>query len=211
MNLTREEMDFITKICSLCSLEKPITEFHFRKDSLDGYYSSCKECRRAYNRERYERKRTLVLEQKKTYWQNNKERITERRKNPESIRKQNQRYRIRRATDVEIHKKLKANRETNKAVRKGLLPNPKTCLCAKCGNPAVEYHHHSYEIEYWLDVIPVCHTCHMNIHPGRKTPTVPEDHNWRRKRQHLSPRQLEVLKRNQKPYRKQKNKHDQAN
>jgi hypothetical protein len=60
------------------------------------------------------------------------------------------------------------------AVRSGRLP-PLT-ECALCGGKQspngrnVEYHHHSYAPEHWLDVIAVDRACHRKIHAG----TIPE-------------------------------------
>ncbi len=54
-----------------------------------------------------------------------------------------------------------------KAVITGELPNIKTQICVDCGEPADDYHHHNgYEPEHWLDVIPLCRTCHRNRHRG---------------------------------------------
>jgi hypothetical protein len=33
--------------------------------------------------------------------------------------------------------------------------------------PVVLYHHHSYEPAHWLDVIPLCASCHRAVHNGR--------------------------------------------
>lgn len=35
------------------------------------------------------------------------------------------------------------------------------------GQWSVVYHHHSYEPKFWLDVVPVCRSCHMKIHHGQ--------------------------------------------
>lgn len=41
------------------------------------------------------------------------------------------------------------------------LPQVSTRPCAKCGQPAADYHHHlGYEPEHWLDVLPLCRRCH---------------------------------------------------
>lgn len=47
------------------------------------------------------------------------------------------------------------------AVSRGKLPRVKTLACARCGQPAKEYHHHKgYAQEHWLDVEPLCKKCH---------------------------------------------------
>jgi hypothetical protein len=42
-----------TKICSICKIEQDINSFHKNKNSLDGYKSKCKECRKQESKERY--------------------------------------------------------------------------------------------------------------------------------------------------------------
>lgn len=44
----------------------------------------------------------------------------------------------------------------------GRWPRAKNCPCTNCGNQASQYHHwRGYEKRFWLDVIPVCHPCHL--------------------------------------------------
>lgn len=40
----------IMKFCSICDIEKPISEFHNKTDSKDGLDSRCKDCKRNYNK-----------------------------------------------------------------------------------------------------------------------------------------------------------------
>jgi hypothetical protein len=57
-----------------------------------------------------------------------------------------------------------ASSKVSYAVKRGLLPNIKTCTC-KCGAPAVHYHHHlGYSEEHWLDVEALCRSCHKKAH-----------------------------------------------
>jgi hypothetical protein len=41
------------KICSTCKIERPASDFHVQGNAPGGLAYSCKECKRAYNRERY--------------------------------------------------------------------------------------------------------------------------------------------------------------
>jgi len=52
------------------------------------------------------------------------------------------------------------------ATQKGILPKVKTLQCANplCGNQAAQYHHCSYEPEHFIDVIPLCVSCHTQVH-----------------------------------------------
>jgi hypothetical protein len=56
----------------------------------------------------------------------------------------------------------RARAAVNQAVRRGKLPRVKTLQCVECGGQAEEYHHHiSHKREHYLDVIPLCKTCHL--------------------------------------------------
>lgn len=48
-------MDKLTKICTCCKQEKPLSEFTKDKRSKDGYFRECRECKNRKMRERYER------------------------------------------------------------------------------------------------------------------------------------------------------------
>ena len=61
----------------------------------------------------------------------------------------------------------KARTSVNHAVRDGRLPMATTLLC-RCGERAVEYHHHlGYSKEHQLSVVPVCKGCHSAVHNRR--------------------------------------------
>ena len=45
----------MSKICSTCNITKPAAEFHAQANAPGGLAYSCKECKRAYNRDRYKR------------------------------------------------------------------------------------------------------------------------------------------------------------
>ena len=45
------------KLCNRCGIEKPLTEFHHSYDKKDGYYSICKECKRASDAESRRRRK----------------------------------------------------------------------------------------------------------------------------------------------------------
>lgn len=59
----------------------------------------------------------------------------------------------------------KATSVLNRAVERGELPPPRSRMCAGCGRPAFDYHHHlGYEPEHCLDVQPLCRHCHIKVH-----------------------------------------------
>ena len=61
--------------------------------------------------------------------------------------------------------KVRAHRAVLNALRTGRMAPASACICADCyKSPAVHLHHHSYEKEHWLDVIPLCRSCHHIRH-----------------------------------------------
>lgn len=54
----------------------------------------------------------------------------------------------------------------NESIAKGEMIRPTECEA--CGSTrSVECHHWSYKTEHWLDVIPMCASCHRRMHNGR--------------------------------------------
>src|SRR5262245_35019526 len=66
----------------------------------------------------------------------------------------NQRDRARWAAAAAIHQAIKAAK----------IPKAAALKCRCCSGQAAEYHHHNgYSEAHWLDVIPLCVTCHRRI------------------------------------------------
>lgn len=63
----------LTKTCTTCNIEKPITEFYKDKNCKHGVRSSCKYCIKQYNLENAEH----IAARQKQYQADNKERISE--------------------------------------------------------------------------------------------------------------------------------------
>jgi len=55
------------KKCSKCGIQKPITDFHHRKQNNDGYSGVCKQCRYKYNYEDKYPRSALDLKLRKDY------------------------------------------------------------------------------------------------------------------------------------------------
>ena len=79
-----------TKVCTKCGKEKPLSEFHKRKESKDGYKSRCKECIKEIDHEYrlksvekrrlrwikyYKNKKEDILQQQKRYREENKDKV----------------------------------------------------------------------------------------------------------------------------------------
>lgn len=153
------------KQCSKCRETKPLSDFNKNKSRPDGYAHYCKPCAMGRSRQWVESNRdTVRAAKRKYYWKNpEKERETartNRREKPEANNRHNRTYN-------KVHPgRMKAVNTVNRAVARGdLLP---VCekSCVSCGKQAQDYHHHSYEPEFWLDVIPLCKSCHRLVHTG---------------------------------------------
>jgi len=119
----------VTKICTQCNEEKPITEFYKNKVSKDFHKTQCKKCynsnREDYKKSYYELNKEKLAESSKVYRELNKEKVSERFK---SWYEANKEYRaeydkIRRSKNKEviaIQKKAwnEANKERNAEVGK---------------------------------------------------------------------------------------------
>lgn len=70
-----------TRICRTCKKEKPLSEFNKDKRHSSGYATQCKECKRAYDRARYEKIKndpefhSKKLQHGKKYRESHKEQI----------------------------------------------------------------------------------------------------------------------------------------
>lgn len=58
----------------------------------------------------------------------------------------------------------KARSAVHRAVERCELLSVVDCVCEICGDEAHVYHHHDYAPGYWLDVIPLCTSCHKTLH-----------------------------------------------
>jgi hypothetical protein len=99
----------------------------------------------------------------KKYYIDNKEKIAadykEWRKTDKGKTSRNQRY-VKRYPE-----RAAANRFVKYAIKHGVLEHISEMDCKICDNPADHYHHkNGYEPLQWLDVMPVCHKCHKELH-----------------------------------------------
>lgn len=63
-----------SKVCKMCNIEHPLSFYHRRKSSSDGFRHECKSCISIYHRQRRNGpKRDEILQKKKEYAQNNPE------------------------------------------------------------------------------------------------------------------------------------------
>lgn len=180
-----DELDTIqrtAKVCSKCQKSLSLDNFHRNKTKSDGYNSYCKQCLVEYKRGYRELNRDRINEQQREAYGKDIERKREqfrayRRTNPERVREAARRWRERHPEYMtewnkmytETHPiNIKAKTAVNNAVAAGRLPRITERQCDVCNAPAQEYHHWSYEVEHWLDVIPMCASCHKALHAEMK-------------------------------------------
>ena len=84
-----------TKICSMCNIEKHITNFYKK-------YSECRDCNRARGLKRHYEKKDKISNQKEIYYEKNRDRILLQKQNNRSIK-----FRDLIASYVEIENRLK--------------------------------------------------------------------------------------------------------
>jgi late including ORF1, transcriptional activator of phage 31 late promoter, ORF3, ORF4, and ORF5 genes, complete cds len=68
--------------CIRCQIEKELNSdnFYRRNSRKQGFDKVCKECRRISDKEKYEERKSKILEQKKKYYERKKEVIKERQR-----------------------------------------------------------------------------------------------------------------------------------
>jgi len=182
--------------CSKCKDWKPETDFHYRNKEKGTLQNYCKPCARAatnaYGKtekgasRRREYEKTDERKKSNREWQD-KYRHTEHGKEVykkiNSSEKAKERWKRGRQTEKSIirHRKeqdvyrknnpekQRAHQTILRAVKKGDMPHPSTLSCVSCGKQARHYHHNKgYAKENWLDVVPLCPTCHVRIHLREK-------------------------------------------
>ncbi len=113
---------------------------------------------------RTEERKRIDSQKQQTYREANRERMREWQRNYNAQHRQEIIDRV-----VEYRKQHPevwlANAAIKQAVRVDrIMPPAKACVCADCGKQASHYHHESYEPEHWLDVVPLCASCHKIRH-----------------------------------------------
>lgn len=135
----------MNKQCTKCGLIKNIDDFHVEKSRSDGRYPSCKACVKVYHDEH-----SKELTKKAAEWNAS---------HPAEIKRNKRNY------VVNNPHKAQSRVAIHQAVAAGKLPKVTTLICSVCNRKQAEhYHHHrGYERKHWLDVIPVCAVCHIDI------------------------------------------------
>ena len=75
MNEENENTVIVSKTCTTCLKEKPLTDFRRQSKNKDGLKYTCKECDDKRARMRYKTKKTKILSQVKEWQSKNPERV----------------------------------------------------------------------------------------------------------------------------------------
>jgi len=70
----------LTKVCTVCGVEKSVDEYQNKKDGKYGVMAQCKACCKQYKSQYYQANKEAIYERQKAYEQANKEAIAERQK-----------------------------------------------------------------------------------------------------------------------------------
>lgn len=155
---------------------QPTSNFHRHRINPDGLNSYCKDCRHIQRTspEAREKDRRYPATEKskarnKLYKQSERGKAAEKRwatsPRGQVIRRA---YRTSEAGKLAIQReyaknplRFKAKTALAWAVRSGKIPRISTQICVYCERQAQQYHHYNgYEKDHWLDVVPLCISCH---------------------------------------------------
>lgn len=142
------------------------------------FYNDNKERQKELSREWYQNNKERANDNSRKWAEENPEKSKKikrksKRKHKEKNKQANRNYYHKNKNKISKYryrwnKENKIKRQAHSAVwnaiKNGKLIPAKELECANCGNDAHEYHHWSYKKEHWLDVIPLCCSCHKLEH-----------------------------------------------
>ena len=143
------------KACIKCGEVKDLSAFPKNSRASDGRHAKCKTCTNEYLRAYRSTPEGAAKEKERQ-----RKRYAEKK---DSILARFKRHRS------QHPEKIKANSAVRTALRRGELAPASACECNDCGAPAQHLHHHSYEQQHWLDVVPLCASCHRIRHAQMET------------------------------------------
>lgn len=143
------------KFCGICQRYLSTSEFHIRRASVDGLASRCKSCQSTYDKARahlpHRVKARLLYQQTEAY----------------KIASARSRKRY-----VERHPEIrKAHIIVGNFLRDGKLTKAESC--EGCGSSERLHAHHS-DYSRPLDVVWLCHVCHVEWHRNNQPAYAPE-------------------------------------
>ena len=174
----------ITKTCTKCNATKPLSSFYHQATRPDGHYPYCKTCTDAQVREYQasdagqkkmrEYRQSAAFKEKRRKIRNTPEYKAQMRAYRQSKkgREAAARYAKSGARAAVMARYFQNNRAACNArkliwsrIASKKMPQASQCICSMCGNQADHYHHHNgYDKDHVLDIIPLCHSCHVAAH-----------------------------------------------
>jgi len=153
--------NIVTKTCSKCKIEKPLSEFYRDKRATDGHWSCCKICNAEYARQ-YQQTPTGQKVLRMAYARYRK---TQKGHQTQNRYKKTPKAKMRDGRYKSLHpERIKAKMAVANAIRRGKMAPAHKELC-RCGKQAEAHHHYlGYTPEHYLDVIPLCRQCHDKVH-----------------------------------------------
>lgn len=141
----------ITKFCPRCRKHIPTIYYFKNKQRKDGLHGYCKKCHSA-----------IVSRYSKT----EKGKIMRRKISRKYRNTPNGKIKIKQYRESDIpYMKILARNYTRWAISTGKIPPIKTMKCKSCDRQANHYHHTcGYDFKNRLQVIPLCHSCHIKVH-----------------------------------------------
>ena len=131
----------VVKVCCRCSRTLPVTEFAKASKNKDGLECRCRQCEHERQTKRPRR----------SYQQN------------AAIHRQAASKHVKNHPEIAA-----AHHAVWLAVTSKKLVPVSTLLCEDCGQQAAHYHHESYAIADRLNVVALCHDCHVTRHSRYK-------------------------------------------
>ena len=136
----------LSKTCMKCHETKSIVDYYKHDKMADGHLNKCKECTKLDNR--------------KNRWSNINYYREYDRKRVSRVNKENQRE-YKKEYAIKYPKECKARSIVANCIKRGELTRPSHCQ--GCGDKCKPHGHHE-DYSKPLDLVWLCHPCHMFIH-----------------------------------------------
>lgn len=142
---------------------KTLDQFSVKKDSADGYKTSCKPCSSALVKQWQKDNLSNYRNYNRNYREENREKLNS--KNRDSYKANPGRYQayLTKHRQKNLDKHL-ARLMIYKAIKSGSLTRPESCAECSIGCKPSAHHYISYAKENWYDVIFLCSVCHGQAH-----------------------------------------------
>jgi hypothetical protein len=152
------------KRCTKCRVNKPLTDFHSKRDTKDGLRSYCRECTKNSAAQRY-KKHSIKIKSKNAQWYKNnaeyakKHQALYRKNNLSKVRTKNAQWHFKSKYGITLE-----NRNAMLVAQNG--------MCAVCKDnitncPCVDHCHTTKDVRGLL-----CHTCNTTIGMAKDSPAI---------------------------------------